>query len=424
MIFGCSLTTSGSSTASYRPLDKVYTLGVREDKYMGASEFQGLPVCDINCQPINISSRTLYFALGLQNTWQDTYASLWLRDSNLDVISSADPTTGRDVVWSFTTSDDISSDQSAKLRHLETHCYVSGRGNNQIIPYAVTIDCNIYTDVGVYVTIARALKTFPLYKADINFDKRIEGQRIRYQFTFTNSYLVVNGCTSYYVSYDKACSPADRENTEYSMQVEIGTLSAWLTRTSLPIDVVTGRSLAATGTVSRITGPDGRVLSGYSTVSSANYLTLINSGLNVPVTSTTWQIGFWVLSVNTRHYVLQSNGTPSIGVVVNAGGLTLLDGQGGGVATTLTAGTGWSFVLITYTAGAVVVMQDNVLCVNTANTINASIVFGNKTILLLQGGGSIADLRIKDGTASAAAWTYYFGDVPDRKSTRLNSSHP
>jgi hypothetical protein len=286
LIYG---TDAAPATGITRAYDKVYVVGIRPDKYVGSSEFQNLPYPDPTAQPVIVNSRNMYFSLGNQNSWVDGKMSRWLSDSYIDVPSSDTPLVGRDIAWSFTTSDDLSSDQSIRLRQLETHLYVAGRGTYVMVPKATNINCSIYNDIGALVTTSYAINSFPLYKADIAFDKRVEGNRIRYKFAFDNSFLVVNGCTTYYVSYDKAASPSDRESQEYNYQTELNTLVTWLTRSERPDDAVTGQTMTTVGTVSKITGPDGRDYSAYSTGSGLNYLYLPVS-LNTPASGTTWQM--------------------------------------------------------------------------------------------------------------------------------------
>jgi hypothetical protein len=255
----------GSDRSAIRPFNKVYTLGVREDKYLGCSEFQQLPYPDLDAAPLNVLGRVIYFPLGYCNSWSDGLGATWLQDSYLDVPDSTAPTVGRSISWSMITSDDVATDQAITLRHLESHVYVSGRGTFQTVPSAVTINTQIYNDIGKYVTQNRVLKSFPLYRADINFDRRIEGNQIRHGLTFDSAYLVLNGISAYYVSYDKAAAPADNVTTESTWQAEVGTLSNWITRIYQEVDVVTGQQLQAHGTISRVTGPDGRTGTGYST---------------------------------------------------------------------------------------------------------------------------------------------------------------
>jgi hypothetical protein len=246
----------GTDAVNY---NRFYTIGIRNDKYLGCSEFNLLPYPDVDVQPLNVNTRMIYFPLGVTTgRWADGQAVTWLENSTIDVPNSTVPGTGYPIAWSFTTGDDKGSDQANTLRHLESYLFVSGRGTNEAVPSAVAINCTIYNDIGTQVTINRFLPAMPYYTGSIQFDKRSDGHRIRYKFDFDSAVLVINGMMTYYAGYDKSPSIILRQTQEDTWQTQILSPVAWVSRTTPLLNLASGQVLETHGTVSRATGPDGR----------------------------------------------------------------------------------------------------------------------------------------------------------------------
>lgn len=246
-------------TDSKTAYNRIYTLGIREDKYLGASEFTLLPFADPGIQPLNVGTRMVYLSLGVTaSRWADGLFSTWLDGSTLDVPNSLITASGNEIPWSFTTGDDKGSSQGNTLRHLESKLFVSGRGQDETVARATTINVLAYNDIGAYVTQNRSVKSSLHYYGDINMDARIEGHRIRFKYEFDKACLVVNGATSYYSSYDKASSLTSRATTESDWQTQIAAPTMWNSRCATLFNLATGKVVASVGTITRTTGPDGR----------------------------------------------------------------------------------------------------------------------------------------------------------------------
>ena len=142
--------------------------------------------------------------------------------------------------------------------------------------------------------------------------------------------------------------------------------------------------------------------------SSSDYVYDPTTGQSV-VTSTTWQVSFWLFDLTRPHYVLYTDGTPPLSINYSPSAMQINDSVNA-VNGTVTLTTGWTHFVITNVAGVVTMTQDGTaLSTNVATLIPT--VFGASNITLFRGGAIAYDLRIKDGTADVAAWTYYRNDV-------------
>jgi hypothetical protein len=371
--------------------DKIYTVGIKEDRYTGASEFQNLPVPDLDVQPINVSTRALWFPDGaVVGRWIDNAAVTWLEDSLIDVPDSTAPTVGYEIPWSFQTGDDKGTDQAHTIRHLESHLYVSGAGTNQEVPSAVTIQARIYNDIGRLVTTNVELKSNPHYIGDINFDKRIEGHRIRFGFSFDKANLVVNGMSTYYESRDKASSIASRTTTEHDYQTALSAPVFGITRTGALLNMADGKLLGGSGSL--MLGPDGRY-SGWI-VSGAD-------GTCSEALTGAWMVSAW-LPDSTGPYDIIKTGDATAAWSANR--ITVSTARWDRTAST------WSHVLIAKAAdGTCACYVDGTAQTPVGSAVVATTLAIGTTATVTD--STLADLRVIDGTYTASVWSYYRSDV-------------
>jgi hypothetical protein len=218
--------------------------------------------------------------------------------------------------------------------------------------------------------------------------------------------------TSYYVSYDKRSTNSDTENQEYKYQVELSSLQMQLTRTVDLVEPVSGGYYTLCGSVSRINGPDGKPSSAYQMTSSPANAIYYPHGYNTPVTSPFWQVSYWIFDVSAYHYILKTDGTPPINISHNNSMLVVTDGTNF-CNFNLTGSGVWSNILIEHDpTGTITAWQDGTaLTVASGGPISGSVIFGNSNVTLMHGGATVADLRIKDGTADSTTWGYYLNDI-------------
>ena len=145
---------------------------------------------------------------------------------------------------------------------------------------------------------------------------------------------------------------------------------------------------------------------------SPNYLYCPKNS-NMPLTSHFWQIAFWVYDVSRTHYVFYNDDvTAKTAVMLYSNKIQLQTGASSYEEAILTGSGVWSHIriMVTSPSGTVSILQDDI-ALSVSGNLSYS-VFGNSNMCLLRGGGTIADLRIKNGAADAAAWTYYLGNIP------------
>jgi hypothetical protein len=253
--------------------DTMYVVGIRQDKFLGASRFTYVALPDPSLQPINYLTRLKFLALGSVPTSTGVVgllknrATTFDRSLNIDVPNDLVPATGYEIPWSFTTGDDIAPMQRNTLRSLEGNLYMSGIPPTDEVPRATTINITAYNDVGRQVTINRNLKSNPHYYGSIAFDTRLEGHRIRYKVAADKAVMVVNGMDQSYVNYDKASPIAIRQTNENDWQRQLSTPVLRVTsRTPRFTNLATGLPTTKYGTVSTGTGPDSRTTSSMETV--------------------------------------------------------------------------------------------------------------------------------------------------------------
>jgi hypothetical protein len=414
--YGITIFT-GATMLAY---DTMYVIGLREDKSIGCAGFNLLPFPHLGVQPVNNGSGRSFFVslnnilTGVVTRFKDGLATTWLPNSPIDVPDSTAPQFGFDIPSSITTGDDVAKDQAQKLRHLENHAYISGRFTNENPTSSIVINVTIYNDVGNSVTVSKQIGTAPLYEADVNFDARIEGHRLRYQYSFSTAYYILNGLSAYYVAYDKAMPIANRQGTEATYQTNLGSPISWLTRSELPINAAVGKLLQQFGAVSRITGPDGRYGAynttgaftggvGYQAPDTASPNYLIDS--YVGNSGASWATSFWIKNTNVPQCVLWCS---SCSIIISAANtLQIAYDNNHYHQWTLNATTGWTNIWVTVSVGFVSVYQDGILLGTT--TITSLAILG--PIVLMQGGCNLGFLRIFNFTIDIPSLTYANGDV-------------
>jgi len=405
VILGRATATGSAAPVNWydMPNDTVYVLGIRQDKYLGASELQNLSLPEPSAPPVIPTGRMVFYSLGVvAGRFSDGKATTWLPNSCIDVPDSTVPATGVAIAWYFETGDDVATDQANTLRHLESHLFVSGRGTNQEVPSACTIDCSIYNDIGKYVTITRTLPSFPLYNPDINFDRRIEGHRVRLKFSFSMAWLVCNGISTFYVSYDKATAISDRTADELNNGNLLAAPALCLTRTELPVSGVSGLPLVETGSWARLDGPDSRTGSAWYLDSTTRLVDA--SSWDRTGTSGAWQASFWLVPNSTTQIVH----TSGLSATYAAGKVTI-----GTAFVDCTAGTAWTHMLVQKVlAGPTNLLyawQDGTPASISGSMANADAWTGDATYGPT---AKLHDVRVFDGVnVGTPAWSWYRNDM-------------
>jgi hypothetical protein len=243
--------------------NRMYVVGIRSDKFVGAAQFTLAAYPDPGIQPIDVGTRAVYMSLG--NVASDDGSLRLLTDllTQFQLGRSTDGTS--EIPWSFQTGDDVAPMQRNTLRHLEGNLYVSGIPPTDEVARATTINITAYNDVNSQVTVNRSLPAHPHYYGSIAYDTRIVGHRIRYRVSCDKATMVVNGMDVTYVSYDKAQSIVNRTTNEGTWQAELNSPALWVTRTPFLTNLATGRGCTMHGTVTRGVGPDGRAYSSMGT---------------------------------------------------------------------------------------------------------------------------------------------------------------